>query len=68
VLGRPATITASRGQLLTAASGHPVIVTIHPSAVLRAPDDEARRAMMRQLVGDLRHAARAAEHDASTRR
>jgi DNA polymerase len=57
VLGRPATITASRGQLLTAASGHRAVVTIHPSAVLRANDEEARRSMMRQFVSDLRRAA-----------
>jgi DNA polymerase len=64
VLGRPATITASRGRVLSAATGHPAIVTVHPSVVLRAPDHEARRVLMRRFVGDLRRAARAARSPA----
>jgi DNA polymerase len=58
VLGRPATIATSRGRVLSATTGHPAIVTVHPSAVLRAPDDAARRVLRQRLVGDLRRAAR----------
>jgi uracil-DNA glycosylase len=61
VLGRPATIAASRGRVLTSTGGQPAIVTVHPSAVLRAPDDAARRALMHRFVGDLRRAAKAAK-------
>jgi len=32
---------------------------VHPSAVLRAPDDEARERGFRELVADLRRAAQA---------
>jgi DNA polymerase len=52
VLGRPATISSVRGQVLDGPGEVPVVVTIHPSAVLRAPDD-ARAAARRGLVSDL---------------
>jgi DNA polymerase len=38
--------------------GRPVVATIHPSAVLRARDEHARRAAMDGLVADLRSAVR----------
>jgi DNA polymerase len=31
-----------------------VVATVHPSSILRAPDDESRRAEMRAFVRDLR--------------
>ena len=52
VLGRPATISSLRGQVLDGPGDVPAVVTIHPSAVLRAPDD-ARAAARRGLVSDL---------------
>jgi DNA polymerase len=36
-----------------------VIATVHPSSILRAPDDETRRAEMRRFVDDLRKVAAA---------
>jgi len=68
VVGHPVTITASRGRVLSSTAGHAAIVTVHPSAVLRAPDDAARRALMRRFVGDLRRAARAARPARDARR
>lgn len=59
VLGRPTTISSVRGQVLDRAGDVPVVVTIHPSAVLRARDD-ARAAARRGLVSDLALAHRAA--------
>ncbi|HEX6425669.1 MAG TPA: UdgX family uracil-DNA binding protein [Acidimicrobiales bacterium] len=59
VLGRPTTISSVRGQVLDSAGDVPVVVTIHPSAVLRARDD-ARAAARRGLVSDLALAHRAA--------
>jgi DNA polymerase len=47
----------SRGKVLEYA-GHPVVPTIHPSAVLRARDDDARHAAMEGFIADLRSAAR----------
>jgi uracil-DNA glycosylase len=59
VLGRATTISSVRGQLLEGPDGVAVVVTIHPSAVLRARDDD-RRAMRAGLVEDLALARRAA--------
>lgn len=59
VLGRPTTISSARGQVIDGPDGVPTVVTIHPSAVLRAPDAD-RTALRRGLVGDLQLARRAA--------
>src|SRR5690606_6943265 len=59
VLGRPATISSVRGQILEGPDGVPVVVTIHPSAVLRAPDED-RAGVRRGLVADLALARSAA--------
>lgn len=58
VLGPKATIAASRGKTPTSPWGPPVVVTFHPSAILRAPDAEARHATFRSLVDDLARARR----------
>jgi DNA polymerase len=47
-----------RGQVLTTDFAKRVLATIHPSAVLRAPDSEGRRAAYAMLLEDLRIAAR----------
>jgi len=36
-----------------------MLATVHPSAILRAPDDEARRAELARFTEDLRTVARA---------
>jgi uracil-DNA glycosylase len=52
LLGREARVTALRGRVLDVPElEEPVLVTIHPSAVLRA--GERRREMRGQLVSDL---------------
>jgi uracil-DNA glycosylase len=61
VLGRPTTIAKARGQLLEGPGDVPVVVTIHPSAVLRARTDDDRSAMRRSLVADLAFARQAAD-------
>jgi DNA polymerase len=47
-----------RGRPLASALAPRVVATIHPSAVLRAPDADGRRAAFETLVADLRVAAR----------
>jgi uracil-DNA glycosylase len=37
------------------------MVTVHPSSILRAPDDDARQEEMRRFVADLETAAQALE-------
>ena len=52
LLGRQVTIGANRGRLLELAGGTPALVTMHPSAVLRA--EESRRTRRAELLADLR--------------
>jgi uracil-DNA glycosylase family protein len=55
VLGKAFRVTRQHGEVLPSDLG-PALGTIHPSAVLRAPDG-ARDEMLAQLVADLRIAA-----------
>jgi uracil-DNA glycosylase len=54
LLGKQFRVTRERGVPLESDLAEHVVATIHPSAVLRAPDDEARRAELDGLVRDLR--------------
>jgi DNA polymerase len=58
LLGKDFRVTQHRGEIIRSSSLAPSIVaTIHPSAILRAPDDETRRREMARFVEDLRIAA-----------
>jgi uracil-DNA glycosylase len=57
--GRTLTIGKVRGKTLTAADGTLVIVTIHPSALLRIENANQRDAAYRSFVADLKAAASA---------
>jgi uracil-DNA glycosylase family protein len=59
VIGPQFKLMAQRGQLLATALAAKTIATIHPSAVLRSPDPEGRRAAYEMLVSDLRVVANA---------
>jgi DNA polymerase len=59
VLGRDFRVTRQHGELLPCALAPRALATIHPSAVLRAPDPDARRVAYDQLVADLRVVAAA---------
>jgi uracil-DNA glycosylase family protein len=54
LLGPQFKLMQNRGRLLSSPLSERVIATIHPSAVLRAPDSEGRRAAYDMLVTDLR--------------
>jgi DNA polymerase len=54
VLGASFKLMQQRGQVHASAMAPKVVATIHPSAVLRAPDSEGRREAYDMLVGDLR--------------
>jgi uracil-DNA glycosylase len=58
LLGQSIRVTQSRGQLIPSTLARYVVATLHPSAVLRAPDDTSRQAAMEHLVGDLAKVAR----------
>lgn len=51
-------VTQQRGKSLPSEWGIPVLVTIHPSAILRIPDESSRREAIEHLAEDLRRAAR----------
>jgi uracil-DNA glycosylase len=53
LLGRAVTISKVRGQLLMS-NGLPVVVTIHPSYVLRIEEQEAKQTEYERLVADLK--------------
>jgi uracil-DNA glycosylase family protein len=57
LLGRPVPVTAERGHWLPRADGREVLVTLHPSALLRV-DSEDREAAFEAFVADLRQAKR----------
>jgi uracil-DNA glycosylase len=54
VLGRTRAIASLRGQVLESAVGPPMVATVHPSAIVRVPDRDDRRAAMQGFVDDLR--------------
>jgi uracil-DNA glycosylase family protein len=54
LLGASFRLTRSRGELLESDLAPCVIATIHPAAILRAPDGEARQAEREAFVDDLR--------------
>ena len=59
VLGSQFKLMQSRGRVVASAMAGQVVATIHPSAVLRAPDSEGRRAAYESLVADLKVVAKA---------
>jgi uracil-DNA glycosylase family protein len=58
VLGSQFKLMQNRGQVQTSPLAERVVPTIHPSAVLRAPDSEGRRQAYQMLVDDLTIVAR----------
>ena len=56
--GSTVTIGKVRGQPIALADGTQLIVTVHPSALLRIKDDDERRAAYRSFVADLKAAAK----------
>jgi uracil-DNA glycosylase len=58
LLGRSFKVSQQRGTLVPSPLAPIVSATVHPSSILRAPDDETRREEMRRFVRDLRTIAR----------
>jgi uracil-DNA glycosylase len=58
LLGKSFKVSRQRGTLVPSPLAPIVSATVHPSSILRAPDDETRREEMRRLVEDLRTIAR----------
>ena len=54
LMGRPIRINTARGEVMHMPSGRAVLVTIHPSALLRLKDSESRAVEFARFVADLR--------------
>lgn len=58
LLGPSFRVTKQRGQFIESTLAPYIMATIHPSAILRAPDDETRHVEHRRFVDDLKKLAR----------
>jgi uracil-DNA glycosylase len=54
LLGKSFKVTAHRGELIESPLAALVMATVHPSSLLRAPDDETRRLETKRFIDDLR--------------
>ena len=68
LLGSGFKITQEHGKLQQATGLPPILATLHPSAILRAPSDEDRQRKRASFVQDLREAARFADGASKQRR
>ena len=57
LLGATFKVSTGRGAFVPSTLAPFVMATVHPSSILRAPDDDARHREMRQFTADLRKAA-----------
>jgi uracil-DNA glycosylase len=57
LLGRQFKVTTRRGEFVPSALAPLVLATVHPSSILRAPDDVTRRLEMKRFTDDLRKVA-----------
>jgi uracil-DNA glycosylase len=66
VLGRQFKVTRRRGELVDSAHGWLVTATVHPSSILRAPDETARHSEYDAFVRDLEVVASVLERQAAS--
>ncbi len=58
LLGRQVRVTRDRGRLLETELAPAALATVHPSSILRAPDEDSRRRERALFVDDLKAAAK----------
>ena len=54
LLGKTFRVTAQRGELIESSLAPYVMATVHPSSILRAPDEESRHNEEQKFVADLK--------------
>jgi len=54
LLGKEFRVSRQRGQPIPSPLAHTVIATVHPSSILRAPDEQSRRSEMQAFIDDLK--------------
>jgi uracil-DNA glycosylase family protein len=59
LLGKSFKVSKQRGEFVDSSLAPLVTATVHPSSILRAPDDEARHEEMKRFVADLKKVATA---------
>jgi uracil-DNA glycosylase len=57
LLGRGFRVTQHRGELIDSDLAPRLMATVHPSAILRAPDKKSRRQQEREFLADLKKVA-----------
>ena len=57
LLGRAFKVSQHRGTFVPSSLAPRVMATVHPSSILRAPDEESRHADLRRFIADLKRAA-----------
>ena len=57
LIGRTFRVSAQRGQFVQSDLAPLVTATVHPSSILRAPDEETRHEELRRFVADLKKVA-----------
>lgn len=57
IMGRQFRVTQQRGQWVQSNIAPLVMATVHPSSILRAPDDDSRHEEMRKFIDDLKKVA-----------
>lgn len=58
LLGPQFRVTKQRGEFISSTLARYVMATVHPSSILRAPDDETRQLELRRFVDDLKKLAK----------
>ena len=53
LLGKRFKVSTQRGEFVDSSLAPLVMATVHPSSILRAPDEESRRAEMERFIADL---------------
>jgi uracil-DNA glycosylase family 4 len=62
LLGKEFRVTRHRGEFIESPLATFVIATVHPSAILRIPDEAARIAAMQRFIEDLKKVAARLHH------
>lgn len=65
LLGKTFKVTQRRGELISSDLAPFILATVHPSSILRAPDEESRHAEFTTFVQDLRQVSKALEAKAA---
>jgi len=58
LLGAQFRVTKQRGEFIPSTLAPYVMATVHPSSILRAPDDETRQLELRRFIDDLKKLAK----------